>query len=501
MGFSLPRGPIVLPREFIQEGSPLLNPDTADNPFGIVAEQVYEKQQQRVLGATSAPALPAPSSKRASKTKALPQPPPPISSGGEPPVPAQSSLAQTNALKPVFPVDSGSSGPIRTLSIVPSAAPGGGLTAVEVPTSALKNMGSLLAQMISDASSVATDVPRELLMHRIDFNPAQQLELKLINTLDVPSNALSITHLSLRDCELSPNFITRMYSVMTCFPSLTRLDISHCYIEKATARLLPGVAASLPNLTAFTATHTCMNDACSVHLRALLIACPRITTLNLDNNNMTAFGEDSMCDALTQVNTPTPGTVTRHHLSSRLFVYFIAGSGIASDPVPFQLITLTDRPLSRGVSAVRHVIRSLSFCNILRRYSAVSLLISSCVTRPYRRRRRRRSSQAFRASIPSGAFSCSLRIFTRVWQSVFFKRFSSSPRPLPSDGSYTLRCALAFRNLICTQGQRPQLFRCRQRQAGRALRFLVVSQQRACAEQRPDSHRRAVVADRSRGRF
>jgi hypothetical protein len=140
---------------------------------------------------------------------------------------------------------------------------------------------------------------------------------------------------------------------MTCFPSLTRLDISHCYIEKSAARLLPGVAAALPHLTAFSATNTHMNDACSSHMRALLVACPRITTLNLDNNNMTTFGEDSMCDALTQVNSPAPGAVTRHHLSSRLFVHNVAGSGIAFDPPSYQLITLTGRSLSRGLSAVQ----------------------------------------------------------------------------------------------------------------------------------------------------
>ena len=140
---------------------------------------------------------------------------------------------------------------------------------------------------------------------------------------------------------------------MTCFPSLTRLDISHCYIEKSAARLLPGVAAALPHLTAFSATNTHMNDACSSHMRALLVACPRITNLNLDNNNMTTFGEDSMCHALTQVNSPAPGAVTRHHLSSRLFVHNIAGSGIAFDPPSYQLITLTGRSLSRGLSAVQ----------------------------------------------------------------------------------------------------------------------------------------------------
>ena len=72
----------------------------------------------------------------------------------------------------------------------------------------------MLTHAMTDVSSAAaaSDAPRELQMHRIDFNPAQQLELKLINTLDVPSNAPSITHLSLRDCELSPNFITRMYA-------------------------------------------------------------------------------------------------------------------------------------------------------------------------------------------------------------------------------------------------------------------------------------------------
>ncbi len=222
---------------------------------------------------------------------------------------------------------------------------GAGLTAVEVSSSTLKTVGSLFTHIMAEASSQAGDGLRELQMHRIDFNPAQQLELKLISTLDVPSNAPAITHLSLRDCELSPNFIARMYSVMTCFPSLTRLDISHCYLEKATARLLPGVAAALPHLTAFAATHTCMNDACSSHMRALLIACPRI-------NNMSTFGEDSMCDALTQVNSPAPGAATRHHLSSRLFIHNIAGSGIAFDPPSYQLITLTGRSLSRGLAAV-----------------------------------------------------------------------------------------------------------------------------------------------------
>jgi hypothetical protein len=215
-------------------------------------------------------------------------------------------------------------------------------------------MGSLLTQMMTDASaSASVSDARELQMHRIDFNPAQQLELKLINTLDVPSNAPSITHLSLRDCELSPNFMTRMYSITTCFPSLTRLDISHCYIEKATARLLPGVAASLPNLTAFSATDTRMNDACSSHMRALIIACPRIAAFNLDNNSMTAFGEDSMCDALTQVNSPSPGTVTRHHLSSRLFVHNIASSGAAFESPSYQLVTLTGRSLTRSLSAMQ----------------------------------------------------------------------------------------------------------------------------------------------------
>jgi len=104
---------------------------------------------------------------------------------------------------------------MRALSFVPSAAPGGGLTAVEIPTSSLKHMGALLTHMMSEASTTlaAPEPPRELQMHRIDFNPAQQLELKLINTLDVPSNAPAITHLSLKDCELSPNFITRMYGL------------------------------------------------------------------------------------------------------------------------------------------------------------------------------------------------------------------------------------------------------------------------------------------------
>lgn len=359
MNFARPLGPIVIPREFIQEGSPLLQPGLADNPFGIVAEQVYEQQQQdrlrKAIGASDAQTSLSSSSKRASKSKALPQPPPPIVGGGEPPVPTQSSLSQPNPSKFAYPIDSGVTTPIRTLSIVPSAAPGGGLTAVEVPSSAMKTIGSLLTNMLPDIAAAAgiSDASRELQMHRIDFNPAQCLELKLINTLDVPSNSPSVTHLSLRDCELSPNFITRMYSIITCFPSLTRLDISNCYIEKSAARFLPGVAAALPNLTSFSATNTYMNDACAVHMRALLVACPRITSFNLENNKMTQFGEDSMCDALTQVNSPAPGAATRHHLSSHLSIHFTAGTGIAFDPPSFQLISLAARSLTRGIAQVQ----------------------------------------------------------------------------------------------------------------------------------------------------
>jgi hypothetical protein len=356
MGFALPRGPIVIPREFIQEGSPLLNPDTADNPFGAVAEQVFVQQLERraiaapqqVLEPLHPQVVPS-SSKRAPKPQFVPRPPPyppPSMAIEESTVATQSTPAPS---KPSAPLDSA---PMRVLSITQSA-PGAALTAVEVqvPSASFKGAAAMLAQ--HDASAAASEAPRELQMHRIDFNPAQQLELKLINTLDVPSSSPLITHLSLRDCELSPNFITRMYSVMACFPSLTRLDISHCYIERATARLLPGVAASLPHLTAFSATDTHMNDSCSCHMRALLIACPRITSLNLGNNNMTTFGEDSMCDALTQVNSPSPGATTRHHLSSRLFVHNISGSGGAFDAPSHQLISLTGRSMSRGLSAVQ----------------------------------------------------------------------------------------------------------------------------------------------------
>jgi hypothetical protein len=357
MNFARPLGPIVIPREFVQEGSPLLQPGLAANPLGIVAEQVYEQQQERArkaIGAADSQTSLSSSSKRVSKSKALPQPPLPIAGGGEPPVPMQSALAHSNPLKSSFPTDFGGPAPIRTLSIVPSAAPGGGLTAVEVPSSSIKAFSSLFCNMIPEiAAAGACDSSRELQMHRIDFNPAQQLELKLINTLDVPSNAPSVTNLSLRDCELSPNFITRMYGILTCFPSLTKLDLSHCYIEKSAARLLPGVAAALPNLTSFSATNTHMNDACAVHMRALLVACPRITSLTLEQNKMTQYGEDSMCDALTQVNSPPPGAITRHHLSSRLSIHYTAGTGIAFDPPSFQLISLTSRPLTRGVAAVQ----------------------------------------------------------------------------------------------------------------------------------------------------
>jgi hypothetical protein len=357
MGFALPRGPIVIPREFIQEGSPLLNPDTADNPFGAVAEQVFMQGLERkriavpeqVLQPLHPHQVVPSSSKRAPKPQFVPRPPPyppPTTAIEESTVASQPTPAPS---KPSAPLDSSS---MRVLSITQSA-PGAALTAVEVqvPITSFKGAGAMLAQ--HDSSAALSDAPRELQMHRIDFNPAQHLELKLINTLDVPSSSPSITHLSLRDCELSPNFITRMYSVMTCFPSLTRLDISHCYIERSTARLLPGVAASLPHLTAFSATDTHMNDSCSCHMRALLIACPRITSLNLGNNNMTTFGEDSMCDALTQVNSPASGATTRHHLSSRLFVHNISGSGGAFDPPSHQLITLTGRSMSRGLSAVQ----------------------------------------------------------------------------------------------------------------------------------------------------
>jgi hypothetical protein len=286
--------------------------------------------------------------------------PPTILLEKQPPVPCQSSPLPSKILKTAASLDS----VMRTLSIVPSTVNEGGLIAVEVVPSPLRPASSQLTRTTEAAVAVcAPDAPRELHVHRVDFNPAQQLELKLINSLDVASGAPPISQLSLRDCELSPNFMTRMYSILSSFPSLTRLDISHCYIERATARLLPVVAASLPNLTVFSACHTSMNDACSSHMRALLIACPRITALNLDNNNMTSFGEDCMCDALTQVNSPASGSITCYHLSSRLFVRVIAVNSPSH-----QLITLTDRSLSRGLSALQ---RNL-FIDVDLRHSSLS---------------------------------------------------------------------------------------------------------------------------------